>query len=156
MPVSQPIGISFIPSAVNMRPEQARAEGAVPGSAGSASLADAYKVLSLRLPTVLGAAAPTPASNLTAPGAAGLKLPNGMNPYAALFTALLKAQFGGSSMPMSPSESMLSPDDGGSSPARSATDLTGFRLPEQIFQRAPRIQLSPEPNDPSFPQDPPY
>ncbi len=93
----QPIGSSFIPSAANAATggAQGRAEGALPGVAGTADLAQAYKILSLRLPTVVGSAAPTPLSNLTSPGAAGVQaLPSGLNPYAALFMALLKSQLG--------------------------------------------------------------
>jgi hypothetical protein len=60
--------------------------------AGRTDLAQAYKILSLRLPTVVGAQAPTPASNLTAAGSSGSSLPGGLDPYAALFQALLKSR----------------------------------------------------------------
>lgn len=91
----QPIGVSFIPSAQNQAqgPENLRASGGV--GPGGADLAQAYKILSLRLPTVVGASAPASPSLLNSPGASGLgSLPNGMNPYAAVFQALLKAMSG--------------------------------------------------------------
>lgn len=85
----QPIGISFIPSAQNAAngPTALRADGGL--GSGSTDLQAAYKILSLRLPTVVGANAPTPVSNLTSTGAAAL--PSGLSPHAAVFQALLKA-----------------------------------------------------------------
>lgn len=91
----QPIGISFIPSAQNQAngPANLRNEGGI--GAASTDLADAYKILSLRLPTVVGAQAPVAPSLLTSQGSQGLA--NGMNPSAALFAALIKSMLGVSS-----------------------------------------------------------
>jgi hypothetical protein len=87
----QPIGVTFIPSANNQAegPRQGQLNG--PGG----DLADAFKVLSLRLPRVLGAQALAPSRLLTSPGAAGV--PGGFNPASAVFQALLDAMSGGSS-----------------------------------------------------------
>lgn len=91
----QPIGISFIPSAANQANGPMAARSDAGGGPGSTDLAQAYKILSLRLPTVVGAAAPTPVTNLTSAGASSL--PNGMTPHAAVFQALLKAIMTGDS-----------------------------------------------------------
>ncbi len=95
----QPIGISFIPSAQNQVPGAASAQGAMPGSSGSTDLAQAYKILSLRLPTVVGSSAPVSSSLLNGAGASGL--PGGLSPYAAAFLALLKSHLGGDPMALS-------------------------------------------------------
>src|SRR5438093_12332176 len=85
-----PIGISFIPTADN------QAQGPLnmqqDGAAGS-DLAEAFKVLSLRLPQVLGARAISSSRLLTSPGSAGM--PGAFNPHAAVFEALLNAMTGG-------------------------------------------------------------
>src|SRR5262245_13662379 len=89
-------GISFIPSADNQ--SQGPAQGKLQGDlAPTTDLASAYKILSLRLPTVVGASSPVKSSLLTSLGAGGLQLPNGMNAYTALFEALIKASAGASS-----------------------------------------------------------
>lgn len=81
-----PIGVSFLPSQENqaMGPKQGALEG---------DLGQAFKILSLRLPSVQGAPGLTPPSNLMSPGAAGS--PGGFNPQAAIFEALLRAMAGG-------------------------------------------------------------
>ncbi len=86
-----PIGISFMPNADNqaLGPQQ----GALNGPGGD--LSQAFKILSLRLPRVLGAGALAPPGLLRSPGAAGA--PGGLNPHAAVFEALLKALVGGGS-----------------------------------------------------------
>jgi hypothetical protein len=98
-----PIGISFIPSAQNQAlGNQAAGRESTLGGGPSSDLAAAYKILSLRLPTVVGATAPTPASNLTGGGASAVSsLPGGLSPHAALFTALLKAAMSGGGFDMS-------------------------------------------------------
>lgn len=90
-----PIGINFIPSTQNQAdgPQNLRTDGGL--GSGSTDLAQAYKILSLRLPQVVGAQSPTPQSNLTGPGAAGLMLPSGMSSHAALFQAFVNALVGG-------------------------------------------------------------
>lgn len=77
------IGITFLPSdeQASLGPRQGNLEG---------DLGQAFKILSLRLPRVMGARSITPQSNLTAPGSAGVS-----NPYAAAFQALLRTMAGG-------------------------------------------------------------
>lgn len=99
-----PIGISFLPSQENA--EQGMQRGAMEGDLG-----EAFKILSLRMPRVLGARAPTARENLTSPGAGGLSAVagqmagasrdghgGGFNPNAALFEALIAAMLGGDTM----------------------------------------------------------
>lgn len=86
-----PIGVTFIPSTQNQNQPQAPANGV-----GGSNLEQAFKILSLRLPQVLGARAIAPTA-LLAPGeAAGSSaLAPGTNPNAAIFQALLRAMLGG-------------------------------------------------------------
>lgn len=90
----QPIGITFMPSAEAAAngPRQAGIEGQ-----GGSDLAQAFKILSLHLPRVLGAAAIAPKRLLTSPGAAGIpgQPAGGFNPYAAVFESLLQSLTGG-------------------------------------------------------------
>lgn len=81
---NNPIGISFLPSQEQaaMGPHQGQMEG-VPEQA--------FKILSMRLPRVLGARAMSPEGLMNAPGSAGM----GGNPLAAVFEALLKTMSGG-------------------------------------------------------------
>lgn len=110
------IGVTFIPSEQNLAaqgPRQGAAEGDL--SAGrSSDLGQAFKILSLQLPRVVSAAAPTSPDLLTAPGARttppaarvppsnGIPIngqPNVTQPYdpmAAVFAALLRSLQGGS------------------------------------------------------------
>lgn len=77
------MGVSFIPTAENQAqqgPQQGQMEG---------DLASAFKILSLRLPRVLGAQSIAPSSVMNGAGSAGAL--GGFNPYAAVFDALLKA-----------------------------------------------------------------
>lgn len=91
-----PIGISFLPSQENQATglKQGQMEG---------DLGEAFKILSLRLPRVVGAKAPTPGGNLSGMGASGLSglssgaEGSGFNPNAALFEALIKAMLQGGS-----------------------------------------------------------
>jgi hypothetical protein len=85
-----PIGISFIPSADQAAngPQQGNLEG---------DLSQAFKILSLRLPRILGARAPASSTLLNGPGSAGL--PNGGNPYAAVIQALLGTKTGTGTVP---------------------------------------------------------
>lgn len=89
-----PIGISFIPTAEN------QAQGPMHGGAET-DLGQAFKILSLRLPRVLGAQAPAPSSLIQGAGAAGVpgQPAGGFNPHAAVFEALIRALLGGSSAP---------------------------------------------------------
>lgn len=104
--MNQPIGISFLPSQENAA--QGMQRGAMEGDLGQA-----LKILSLRLPRVMGARAITPTSNLGAPGQSGdsqsavqgLTMAAGAggesgryNPNAALFQALISAMMGGGSI----------------------------------------------------------
>lgn len=152
----QPIGISFMPSAQNMAngPQAASAQGEI-GSGPNTDLAQAYKILSLRLPTVVGAASPVKQSLLTSPGSAGLSLPGGMDPYAALFQALLKSMItGGSGPDMSgPSTGMpgmpSAPDAGPMpSPGRTVPKIT---VPQQAFPGQDAASPPPVQNQPSDP-----
>jgi len=87
---SAPIGITFLPSqdAQAMGPRQGQMEG---------DLAQAFKILSLRLPQVLGAQALAPKRLLTSPGSAGVN--TSASPYAAVFEALLQSALGGGPTP---------------------------------------------------------
>jgi hypothetical protein len=86
---SNPIGVTFIPSADNqaMGPQR----GALEGPSGN--LGQAFKILNLHLPRVLGQGAPAPEGLLRSQGSAGVA--GGGDPYAAVFAALLKAMAGG-------------------------------------------------------------
>lgn len=90
-----PIGISFIPSAQNQPagPANLSADGGI--GRGSTDLAQAYKILSLRLPTTVAPTAPVQPTLLNSAGSAGVTdLPGGLTPYAALFMAMLKSHLG--------------------------------------------------------------
>lgn len=90
--MADPIGVSFIPSQDNQQP------GGPPQGQMQGDLAQAFKILSLRLPSVVGAGGIAPNTllqsqgALAVPGATGG--PTGFNPYAALFEALLKHGLG--------------------------------------------------------------
>lgn len=90
-----PIGISFIPTAdaAANGPRQAGIEGQ-----GGSDLAQAFKILSLHLPRVLGAAAIAPKRLLNSPGSAGVASAGGFNPYSAVFQSLLQQLTGGAGM----------------------------------------------------------
>lgn len=90
-----PIGITFQPSAEAAAngPRQAGLEGQ-----GGSDLAQAFKILSLHLPRVLGASAIAPKRLLTSQGSAGVAAPAGVNPYSAVFEALLQSMSSGGVM----------------------------------------------------------
>lgn len=111
-----PIGITFLPSAdaAANGPRQAGIEGQ-----GGSDLTQAFKILSLHLPRVLGAAAIAPKRLLTSPGAAGVALAGGgsgasMNPYSAVFESLLRQLTGGAMNPGGGDVASLSSLFGGS------------------------------------------
>ena len=91
-----PIGINFLPSQENQ--DQGSQRGAMEGDLG-----EALKILSLRVPRVLGARSITPGSNLGQPGVNPLAGMTGSvggesgvyNPNSALFQALIRALLGG-------------------------------------------------------------
>lgn len=87
--MANPIGISFIPTEDNQA--QGAQRGALEGAGGN--LGQAFKVLSLELPRVLGAQSLAPKRLLTSPGSSGI--PGAFNPHAAVFEALLNAMSGG-------------------------------------------------------------
>lgn len=110
------IGVTFIPSEANQIAQgqrQGSAEGDL-STGRSSDLGQAFKILSLQLPRVVSAAAPTAPDLLTAPGArtsppvarvppaGGIPIngqPNVTQPYdpmAAVFAALLRSLQGGS------------------------------------------------------------
>lgn len=89
---TNPIGITFLPSAENQADGQRR--GSLEGDLGQA-----FKILSLRLPRVQGAKAITPPGNMTGTGAA-VSVPGGFNPQAAIFEAIIRAMQGGGAPPM--------------------------------------------------------
>lgn len=95
-----PIGISFMPSADNQQngPRQGSLEGP-----GNTDLAQAFKILSLHLPRVLGAQAIAPKKLLESQGSAGIANPSGGSPSSAIFEALLRAMSGGQMGASSPS-----------------------------------------------------
>jgi len=122
-----PIGVTFIPSADNAA--QGPQRGALEGPGGS-DLAQAFKILCLHLPRVLGAQSLAPRRLLTSPGSAAL--PPGFNPQAAVIQALLQAMGGGVERPIA-----TYPDDsGGMTP-----DLRDFFRGEN--PRAPTFPSAP-------------
>ncbi len=86
---NQPIGINFIPSADNAAqgPQRASLEG------GNSDLAQAWKVLSLNLPRVLGARSLAPKRLLQGGGSAAVQ--SNADPHAAAFQALIQAMLSG-------------------------------------------------------------
>jgi hypothetical protein len=130
------IGISFMPTAENQGTGQAGPTASP--LAPSTDLAQAYKILSLRLPTVVGARAPVASALLTSPGSGAF---GGMNPYAALFQALIKAGLnGGGDLP----------GLGDAGPASGAS-LPGRVVPKISFPASLPGRVVPKI---SFPQDP--
>lgn len=127
--VNQPVGITFMPSADNAAqgPQQAGLEGP-----GGSDLAQAFKILSLHLPRVLGAQSLAPKRLLNAQGSAAL--PSGFNPQAAVIQALLQAMSGGVERPIA----TFPGDTGGQSP-----DLRDFFAGEN--PRAPTFPTTPPP-----------
>lgn len=86
--MAQPIGVDFIPSEDNQ--EYGAQRGYMEGD-----LAQAFKILSLRLPREVGLQGIAPNRLLQSPGAQGLQgVGGGFNPYAALFEAMIKASLG--------------------------------------------------------------
>lgn len=87
-----PIGVTFMPSPDNqaLGPQNAQVNG--PGG----DLSEAFKILSLHLPRVLGPSALASSRLLTNKGSAGL--PSGFNPMAAVFQALIQSMQGAPSM----------------------------------------------------------
>lgn len=96
-----PIGVTFMPTAEASAngPRQAGIEGQ-----GGSDLAQAFKILSLHLPRVLGASAIAPKRLLTSQGAAGVAAPAGVSPYSQVFQALLQSMGAGGGM--APSDPM--------------------------------------------------
>ncbi len=113
-----PVGITFMPSAEAAAngPRQAGIEGT-----GGSDLAQAFKILSLHLPRVLGASAIAPKTLLTSPGSAGVAAPSGVNPYSAVFQALLQSMGAGS--PDAGSGGMSTGGDSGSMDVTSLASL---------------------------------
>lgn len=89
-----PIGISFMPSEENqaLGPQRAGLEGQ-----GGSDLADAFKILSLRLPQVLGARSLAPQRLLTSPGSSAL--PPAFDPNSEIFKTLIRTMLGGMAPP---------------------------------------------------------
>lgn len=71
----------------------------------------AMKILSLRLPRVLGARSLSPSSLMTSPGSAGVPGGQGLNPLAIVFRSILNSMTNGGTPPMGPINT------GGGSPA---------------------------------------
>lgn len=88
---NNPIGVTFMPSQDNqdLGPQQ----GALNGPGGD--LSEAFRILGLRLPRVLGPGAISSPRLLNGAGASAFG--SGTNPSAAVFEALLKAMTGGGS-----------------------------------------------------------
>jgi hypothetical protein len=82
------IGISFIPSAQGLSASQP----ANPQGGANTDLAQAYKILSLRLPQIMGSSAISPLVGSPGSNTNALK---GTNPYTAVFQALLQSMGGG-------------------------------------------------------------
>jgi hypothetical protein len=83
--MQSPLGITFLPSS----------EGGESGPSRGTNndLGQAFEILSLRMPRVVGSKAIAPQSLLDSPGAAGV--PGGFNPYAAVIQAMLAGMRGG-------------------------------------------------------------
>lgn len=102
---AQPIGVSFMPTdeSAQMGPKRNQLEGA-----GGSDLAQAFKILSLHLPRVLGAQAIAPQRLLNSQGARGIPAAfsgggesGSPSVYGAFFESLLKSMNGaGSYAPM--------------------------------------------------------
>lgn len=140
----QPIGITFMPSAEAAAngPRQAGVEG----QSGS-DLTQAFKILSLHLPRVLGAAAIAPKRLLTSPGAAGVpgQPAGGFNPYAAVFQSLLQSLTGGQGGDVSSLASLLG---GGGNSGGGGGDLSlGGGGADQGTSRAPAPSIVPGSDD---------
>jgi hypothetical protein len=131
-----PIGISFLPTAENQAqgPQQGQLEG---------DLGSAFRILSLRLPRVLGAKAISSPDLLA--GGTNVSPGSNFNPHAAVFEALLRALAaaagGGTGTP-------------GTADASSSTLSGGSRLgaPNVVFSPKPPTQpFTPSPALPSVP-----
>jgi hypothetical protein len=128
--MAQPYGLSFQPGAENPNQPQ-RPEG--PGGLGGSPLASVVRLLSLRLPTVLGAQAPAPGRLLQSPGSQGI------NPQALLW---LQRLLGGGPMggPMGGGGGPMGGPMGGGG---------GGPLP------APRVEFPVDSGEPTGPPAPP-
>lgn len=85
-----PVGITFIPNQDNQ--QQGPLRGSIEANGGS-DLTDAFKILSLRLPQVLGAQSLAPKRLLGSQGSAAI--PGAFDPQTAIFEALLRNALGG-------------------------------------------------------------
>lgn len=118
-----------------MGPRQGQLEG-VPEQA--------FKVLSMRLPRVLGARAVSPEGLLNSPGSAGMQ----GNPLSAVFEALLKAMAGGQwQVPQMPRYKDVPPTGGG---------VFGPALPPGSRPPAPNVTVDQGPRISAPPQMPRY
>lgn len=136
------IGVTFIPSEQNQLaqgPRQGASEGDLSGARPS-DLGTAFKILNLKLPSVVSAAAPASSTLLKSPGVSalpgtppapavatgmpGMRAPNAsLDPMAAVFAALLRAmQFGGAA-----------PVGGGGTPDA----VANVGAPKVVFQQGP-------------------
>jgi hypothetical protein len=150
--MADPVGITFMPGqdAQALGPQNMGANG--PGG----DLSQAFKILSLRLPRVLGAGALSSPRLLNSPGASG----SGMNPHAAVFEALLRALVGGGSPGGFPGGTAAGPEptpysppystqpvpvprgpDMGQPPAAPAPPQ--FRDPYQDYYQTPSVPFAP-------------
>lgn len=138
-----PIGVTFVPSQENAA--EAPRQGQLTGN-----IQDAYRLLTLRLPRLLGAKAITPGSNLTAPGASGLPSSatfggqtGPVSPDAAILRAIFMSMLGdgGGDMGGAPSSAMAA-----GSALSSAAPQTRIVPGNDTSQR--RVDPSPSPSSP--------
>lgn len=134
--MADPIGITFTPNA------DAQGQGAQNGQAGpgGGDLADAFKILSLRLPQTVGPRA-LASQRLLTPRPAGAT--GGFNPHAAVFEALLRAL-------------AAAAGGGTATPGTADTFSGGSRLPPPnvvVSPKQPQL-FTPPPPPPTLPTPP--
>lgn len=131
---TSPIGISFLPTAENQA--QGPSQGQLEGDLGSA-----FRILSLRLPRVLGAKAISSPDLLA--GGNALSPGSNFNPHAAVFEALLRAL-------------AAAAGGGTATPGTADTFSGGSRLPPPnvvVSPKQPQL-FTPPPPPPTLPTPP--
>lgn len=126
-----PIGISFMPSAQGVA-----SSPSAPQAGANTDLAQAFKILSLRLPQILGTGAITPLAGTA--GGTNTDALKSVNPYAAVFQAMLRSITGG----ISGDQSINTTGLGDTYPGASSTPID--TTPSIIFKQ-------PQPSTPTTP-----
>jgi|SRR5579862_9536633 len=139
------IGISFMPSA-----QGAMASPSAPQAGANTDLAQAFKILSLRLPQFTGGQTITPLAGT--PGGTNTDALKSTNPYAAVFSALLQSLNGGLSGDQPINTTGITPTYASSAPtdptAAAAPPMTP-PTPSFVFKgAAPNTATTPSPTLP--------